>query len=441
MALTQEGYRHRLIEGRLETCLRAFGGVSIEGPKWCGKTWVGLNASESAYMIGGSDEFGQSNKELALMNLNNALDGDPPHLIDEWQEIPVIWDAVRSRLDRTHSKGLYVLTGSSTPKKNKPVHSGAGRIKHLRMRPMSLFESGDSSGEVSLKNILEGKDIGIHRAGVTLERLTELAVVGGWPGNMGLPYEERAESVRGYLESTIKSAAEMDGIRRDEAKLWLVMRSLARNECTLASAAKIQGDTGIPLNAKDLLAPPVSDERGAGSVSYNTVGDYLDVFDRLYLLDDQPAFHPYLKSSVRVGKTAKRHLADPSLAIAALNVGKERLMKDLKTFGCFFESLCERDLRIYAESLGGQLSHYRDDSGREIDAVIEMPDGNWSAFEIKLGAHKINDAADSLKKISSMMEKHDGNAPKTLCVICGLTEHAYRRDDGVYVVPITMLGP
>ncbi len=441
MALTQEGYRHRLIEGRLETCLRSFGGVSIEGPKWCGKTWVGLNASESAYMIGGSDEFGQSNKELALMNLNNALDGDPPHLIDEWQEIPVIWDAVRSRLDQAHSKGLYVLTGSSTPKKNKPVHSGAGRIKHLRMRPMSLFESGESSGEVSLKNILEGEDIGIHRAGITLERLTELAVVGGWPGNMGLPYEERVESVRGYLESTIRSAAEMDGIRRDEAKLWLVMRSLARNEGTLASAAKIRGDTGIPLNAKDILAPPVSDEGGAGSVSYNTVGDYLDVFDRLYLLDDQPAFDPCLKSSVRVGKTAKRHLADPSLAIAALNVGKERLMKDLKTFGCFFESLCERDLRIYAESLGGQLSHYRDDSGREIDAVIEMPDGNWSAFEIKLGAHKINDAADSLKKISSMMEKHGGNAPKTLCVICGLTEHAYRRDDGVYVVPITMLGP
>lgn len=441
MALTQEGYRHRLIEGRLESCLRAFGGVSIEGPKWCGKTWVGLNASESAFMMGGSDEFGQSNKELALMNLNNALDGDPPHLIDEWQEIPVIWDAVRSRLDKTHSKGLYVLTGSSTPKKNKPVHSGAGRIKHLRLRPMSLFESGDSSGEVSLKDILEGEDIGIHRAGITLERLTELAVVGGWPGNMGLPYEERVESVRGYLESTIGSAAEMDGIHRDEAKLWLVMRSLARNECTLASAVKIQGDTRIPLNAKDILAPPVSDEGGAGPVSHNTVGDYLDVFDRLYLRDDQPAFDPLLKSSARVGKTAKRHLADPSLAIAALNVGKERLMKDLKTFGCFFESLCERDLRIYAESLGGQLFHYRDDSGREIDAVIEMPDGNWSAFEIRLGAHKIGDAAESLKKISSVMEKHGGNAPKTLCVICGLTEHAYRRDDGVYVVPITMLGP
>ncbi len=441
MALTRDGYRHRLIEGKLEFCLRAFGGVSVEGPKWCGKTWVALNASESAFMIGESDEFGQSNKELALMSPNIALDGDSPRLIDEWQEIPAIWDSVRSRLDKTHSKGQYVLTGSSTPKKNKPIHSGTGRIKHLRMHTMSLFESGDSSGEVSLKDILEGNDIGTHKAEVSLEKLTELAVVGGWPGNMDLPYEERAESIRGYVESTIKSAAELDDIHRSEAKLWLVMRSLARNECTIASTVKIQSDTGIPLNAKDILAPPDSDDSDSGSVSYNTVSDYLDVFDRMYLLEDQPAFDPGLKSSVRVGKVAKRHLADPSLAIAALNVGKERLMKDLKTFGCFFESLCERDLGIYAENLDGRLLHYRDDYGREIDAVVEMPDGSWSAFEIRLGAFMIDDAAGSLKRIDSFVRKHGGNAPKTLCVICGLTGYAYRRSDGVYVVPITMLGP
>ena len=220
------------------------------------------------------------------------------------------------------------------------------------------------------------------------------------------------------------------------------MRSLARNECTLASNKKIHNDTGVPLGEDMPLILSKSMPDSIGEISYDTVSDYLDIFDRLFLIDNQIAFDPNLKSSVRVGKVSKRHLVDPALAIAALGASKERLMKDLNAFGFFFESLCERDLRIYAETMGAGLFHYRDDSGREVDAIVELPDGRWGAFEIKLGANQIEDAAKNLLDFRKSLEKHGASRiPDVLCVICGLTEYSYLRNDGVYVVAVTVLGP
>ena len=442
MGLAPEGYRHRLIEKELSDNLRAFGGVSIEGPMWCGKTWLALNASESSFEIGSVDEYGQDNRELVDMNVHIAMEGTEPHLIDEWQEVPKLWDAVRSDLDRNPGKGRYILTGSSTPKMKKPIHSGTGRIKRLRMRTMSLYESGDSSGKISLRSIIEGRNIDMIRDGTDLEHLVDLTMSGGWPGNLGLPYEDRFNSVRGYLESVITKASNLDGIRRKESNLWMTIRSLARNESTLADIRKIHNDTGIPMGPD---VPLMLDEKIPAEntpISYDTVTDYIDVFDRLYLIDNQPAFDPNLRSSTRVGKKVKRHFTDPSIGIAALKIGKERLMKDLKTYGFFFEAMCERDLSIYARSFGGELYHYRDDSGTEVDSVIEMPDGSWAALEVKLGANRIEEGAESLLKFKNKMEQHKAiSAPCALCVVCGLTDRAYIRDDGVYVVPITMLGP
>lgn len=442
MGIAPEGYRHRLIEKELDDQLRAFGCVSIEGPMWCGKTWLGLNASESSFGIGAIDEYGQDNRELVDMNVRIAMEGKEPHLIDEWQEVPKLWDAVRSDLDINPGKGRYILTGSSTPKARKPVHSGTGRIKSLRMRTMSLYESGDSSGKVSLKGIIDGSAGYVDGGKTDLGHLVDLTMSGGWPGNLGLPYADRANSVRGYLESVIKKASNLDDAHRKESNLWMAMRSLARNESTLADVKKIHNDTGIPMGPD---IPLILDEKitaDSTPISYDTVTDYLDVFDRLFLIDNQPAFDPNLRSSVRVGKKVKRHLTDPSLSIAALRVGRERLMKDLKSYGFFFEAMCERDLDIYSRCSGAGQCHYRDDSGFEVDSIIEMPDGRYAAIEIKLGANKIEEGAKSLLNFRDRMERHEARSlPCALCVVCGMTDRAYMRDDGVYVVPITMLGP
>lgn len=442
MGLAPKGYRHRLIEKELEEQLRAFGGVVIEGPMWCGKTWLGMNASESSFEIGSVDEYGQDNRELVDMNVRIAMEGKEPHLIDEWQEVPKLWDAVRSDLDRNPGKGRYILTGSSAPKEREPVHSGTGRMKRLRMRTMSLYESGDSSGEVSLRSIIEGRAPELTGRGTDLDHLVDLTMSGGWPGNLGLPYADRVNSVRGYMESAVAKASKIDGIHRKESNLWMAVRSLARNESTLADITKIHNDTGVPMGAD---VPLILDEKITAEstpISYDTVTDYLDVLDRLFLIDNQPAFDPSLRSSTRVGKRVKRHFTDPSLAIAALKVGKERLMKDLRTYGFFFEAMCERDLGIYARTFGAEQYHYRDDSGCEVDSVIEMPDGSYAAIEIKLGASKIEAGAGALLDFRDRMQKHKARSvPCALCVVCGLADRAYMRDDGVYVVPVTMLGP
>jgi len=419
-------YRPRLIDLQIKEHLSAFGAVCIEGPKWCGKTWTSSFHSSSEIFIG--DPAGNfQNRRLAELNPSMILDGKTPRLIDEWQEVPSIWDAVRYRVDQNPQKGQYLLTGSATPNHKGILHSGAGRIARLRMRPMSLFESGDSSGKISLASLCQGNIEPVMTGEADLKKIIECIVRGGWPASLGLPVREAALLPAQYLEDVIQDDAfRMDGVKRDTQKMNRLLRSLARNESTTVSNATLKSD----VRARD-------DEE----IDSATISSYLDIFARLFLTDNQPPFSSRIRSSVRVKQAEKRHFADPSLACALLKATPEKLLADLETLGFLFEALCERDLKIYAESFGANLYHYQDYRNREIDAVIELADGTWCAFEIKLGANQIDAAADSLLRIKREIENEPGGrTPAVLCVICGLSNAAYRREDGVFVVPITALG-
>jgi len=421
----KRNYRPRMIDKTVEEYLTAFGAVCLEGPKWCGKTWTSSYHSKSEIYLG--DPAGNfQNRQLAELSPALVLEGETPRLIDEWQEVPPIWDAVRHKVDQSAQKGQFILTGSATPNHKGILHSGAGRIAKLRMRPMSLWESGDSSGKVSLEKLCHGELPPVMTGEVDLKGLIGFIVRGGWPGSLGLPLEQAALLPAEYLSAVIDDDVyRIDGVKRDTAKMRLLLRSLARNESTTATNKTLKND----VKARD-------DE----DIDPNTIAAYLDIFQRLFLTDNQPPFATGIRSSVRVKQAEKRHFSDPSLACALLKVTPAGLLKDLETLGFLFEALCERDLRIYAQSFGGELYHYQDYKNREIDAVIELPDGRWCAFEIKLGAHQIDAAAENLLAIKRQMEEDPkGEPPAVLCVLCGLTNAAYQRPDGVFVVPITAL--
>jgi predicted AAA+ superfamily ATPase len=418
-------YRPRIIDKRINKYLSTFGAICIEGPKWCGKTWTSFFHSKSTIFLG--DPAGNfQNRELARLSPSLVLEGETPRLVDEWQEVPQLWDAVRHKVDQTTDKGLFILTGSATPNHKGILHSGAGRIARLRMRTMSLYESGDSSGKVSLQSLCNGKMEPALTGEVDLKRLIELIVRGGWPGSLDLPIDEAALLPSEYLNAVIEDDVyRIDGIKRNTQKMWLLLRSLARNESTTATNKTLKNDIKA-----------VDDE----DINVETVASYLDIFKRLFLIDNQPPFSANIRSSVRIKQAEKRHFSDPSLACALLKVTPESLLNDLETLGLLFEALCERDLRIYAESFGGQLYHYQDYRNREIDAIVSLPDGRWCAFEIKLGANQIDEAAYNLIKIRDELAKEkNAVSPSVLCVICGLSNAAYQRDDGVYVVPLTAL--
>lgn len=417
-------YKPRIIDKRIEEYLSVFGAVCIEGPKWCGKTWSSLYHSKSNIMLG--DPSGNfQNRALALMSPDIVLDGEAPRLLDEWQEVPSLWDAVRYKVDQTEKKGQFILTGSATPNHKGILHSGAGRIARLKMHPMSLYESGDSSGEVSLEELCHGKLSPQLTGEQDLRKIADLICRGGWPGSLNTPSEKAGILSEEYIKAVIEDDAyRIDGVKRDSLKMRLLLRSLARNESTTATNKTLKNDIKA-----------VDDE----DIDTDTISSYLDIFSRLFLLENQQPFSTSIRSRTRLKQAEKRHFADPSLPCALLGINSSHLVNDLETFGFMFEALCERDLRIYAESFGGKLFHYQDYLNREIDAVIELDDGNWCAFEIKLGANQIDDAAKNLIKIKRLIEEDGGIAPSVLCVICGLSSAAYLRPDGVFVVPITAL--
>jgi predicted AAA+ superfamily ATPase len=424
MVLTPKGYKPRLIDEQISQMLKVMGAIYIEGPKWCGKTWTAENHSNSEYKMT-EREGPVSNKQLAEMDPRRALKGEIPHLIDEWNDVPAVWDLVRNEVDKDNTKGKFILTGSSVPRRNEYDHSGTGRIGPVQMRTMSLYETGDSDGRISLKGLFDkGQDM-TECGDVVLEDLIALTVRGGWPAVSDLKGTDTSYVPKTYLKFAIDDASTLDGKKRNREKMKMLVRSLARNESTTVSNATLMRDM------------KVSDEE---NIAQETFADYMDCLDRIHLLDDVPNFRPNIRSEMRIGKAPKRHLADPSLAIAALKLTPKMLENDLKTFGFMFEALCEHDLRIYAESLGWNMYHYRDYNDREIDAVVETDDGRWGAFEIKLGPGQVDEAAKNLLKIKDLFEK-EGHPPSILCVICGLTSFAYTRPDGVMVVPVTSLGP
>lgn len=422
--MERKDYRPRLIDNIIDSYLKAFCAVCVEGPKWCGKTWTSSYHCKSEIMLGNPDGNFQ-NRQLAQMSPSLVLEGETPRLIDEWQEVPQLWDAVRYKVDQSGNKGQFILTGSATPNHKGILHSGAGRIAKLRMRPMSLFESGNSSGDISLKDICEGRIEPKISGEVDLRKLIDFIIRGGWPANQETTLKQAAYLPIQYIRAVLDDDVyRIDNVKRDKHKMELLLRSLARNEATTVTNKKLKNDI-----------KEIDDE----DIDVETVSAYLDVFQRLFLTDNQKPFEAKLRSSIRIKQAEKRHLSDPSLVAALLNATPEMLLNDLNTLGFLFEALCERDLKIYAESFDAELYHYQDYNNNEMDAVIAMPDGKWCGFEIKLGANQIDMAAENLIKIKNEIKASGGIAPDSLCVICGLSNAAYQRPDGVFVVPITAL--
>ena len=421
-----ENYKKRIADDKIERYLKLFGAISIEGPKYCGKTWAGRYHSNSEILLHKTTGEQSNNVELAKMSPSIVLEGEKPRLIDEWQEATNLWDEIRIDVDKTGLKGQYILTGSSTPNREGIAHSGAGRYGKIHLRTMSLYESGDSTGNISLEDLCNNKFKGKATGEVDLRNLARLIIRGGWPANLKYSAKDASEAIEEYINLIIDDDLyRLDGVNRDNHKVRLLLKSLARNESTTFSNMKLKKD----INEKD-----------HEDIDIDTLASYLNALDKLFLLDNDEPFSTNVRSSVRVKKSEKRHFADPSIACSLLNIREEnKLINDLETFGFLFEAMVERDLKVYADSFNAKCYHYQDYQDKEIDSVIELKNGEWCAFEIKLGANQIEKAANDLLNLKKQIEDEDGKVPSVLCVICGLTNAAYQRPDGVYVVPITAL--
>ncbi len=422
------GYLPRLIDQKLDTWLKTAGAVLIAGPKWTGKTMTCEQRAESAFYF--TRKPGESNPlELAKIDSSIVFSGDKPRLIDEWQLMPEIWDMVRADVDaRRGEKGLYLMTGSSLPPQKSKAgsllikHSGAGRISTLRMSTMSLFETGDSSGDVSLSALFDGADPKGQLRKVSLAEIIHFIIRGGWPGNLDVP--DASLLPKDYVNRMYTTELDnlIDDIRIDRARFKRLVHSLSRNESTVCSISTLAGDAA--MNGRKL-----DDE---------TVARYLDILDDLFLIENQEAYSPAFRSRTRLKIGAKRHFCDPSIPAAVLGANERNLTRDMKYLGFLFESLAEHDLRIYAEVLGGRLCHYQDYDNDEADAVLELDDGRYALIEIKLGyEHAVDAAAANLMKIASKLE----DKPSFLAVVSGTAPMPLKRRDGVYVLPLTSLKP
>lgn len=422
MAMQKEKYIPRLVDKKIKDYLEVFGAISIEGPKWCGKTWSALAHANSAVFL--DDE---ETKAKALLNLEYIFLNKFPLLIDEWNIVPKIWDAVRHKCDEIATKGNYILTCStklsSEEEKKTITHSGAGRIGKIKMMPMSLYESGESTGEVSIEAMFNNTQKNVKVSKTSLEDLAYYIVRGGWPSNLLTPREISGILPRSYLEAILAKDIQ-DDKKRDASKMLMLLKSLARNESTFASKEKI---------LKDIAEEDVTIE------SRITLDDYLDVLQRLNIILSDSSYSDNYRSPKRIGKMAKRHFVDPSLACAALNLTEGKIVNDLKTFGFLFESLVERDLRIYMDYLDGNLYHFRDNvTGLEVDSILEFADGEYAAVEIKLGFNQVEEAKKNLLSLANNMNKQ----PKFMCIIVGYLDFAVRDEEtGIYIVPFTSLKP
>jgi hypothetical protein len=414
-------YRPRLADHQLQARLLATGAVLIEGARACGKTQTALRAARSAVRLDREDAA----RSAAALDPSLLLEGDRPRLIDEWQLVPSVWNSVRADVDdHPGEPGRFILTGSAVPADDATRHSGALRFTRLRMRPMSLHESGHSSSEVSLRALLEGEPPRAADRGLRIRDIAERVSIGGWPALLDATSEAALIALRGYLDETRRAdIVRLDGIRRDPENLARVLRSIARNTSTTASARSIAADVG----GVD------------GPIDSHTVATYLAALTRLFVVEDLPAWSPALRSRSILRSAPKRHFVDPSLAVAALGTSPERLLVDVETLGLLFESLVVRDLRAYAEASDAAVFHYRENTGLEADAIVERRDGRWAGFEVKLGPGAIDEAAVKLRRLADRVDPERHGPPAALAVITGWG-YAYRRPDGVDVIPIGTLG-
>lgn len=421
-----QDYKNRIVDEILEKKLKGKGAVLIQGPKWCGKTTTAEQISKSILYMAKSDEKEQ-NLTMAEINPSLLLQGEVPRLIDEWQIAPKLWDAIRYEIDHRNAEGQFILTGSSVPAKMDDVtHSGTGRFAWLLMRPMSLYESGESSGQVSLIELFDGskKIEGINN--IDLEKMAFLVCRGGWPRAIFMEEEIALEQAYDYYDAIVnRDISEADGISRNPERVKNLMRSYSRNMGTQASNDTLKSD----MIAND-----------STSLDTDTVLSYVNALKKIFVVEEAPAWNPNLRSKTAIRTSDTRYFIDPSIAVASLGIGPKDLINDLNTFGLLFETLCIRDLRVYAESIKGKVYHYRDANDLECDAVIHLRDGSYGLIEIKLGGDSlINEGADTLKKLESRIDITKMKNPSFLLVLTATGKYAYRREDGVYVVPIGCL--
>ena len=402
------------------------GAVLIEGPKWCGKTTTAKQQAKSMLNLGDSNVLRQS---LQMMDLSpiTLLEGDTPRLIDEWQTIPPLWDTIRSEVDRRGDFSQFILTGSSVlPNAESTIHSGTGRFARIKMRPMSLLESGESTGSVSLTKLFEGEPLKPQVNQKGLEDIAYYTCRGGWPQATLLEGEIALDQALDYFDSVVeRDIQRVDGVKRNADRARLLLRSYARHISQQVSYATIKAD----MLSND-----------SQTLDEDTVADYIKALKRLFVIEDLEAWNPNIRSKAAIRTSDTRHFVDPSIGTAALGLGPKDLMNDLESFGLFFEDLAVRDLRIFADVLDGRLYHYRDSSGLECDTVLHRRNGTYALIEIKLGGEKaIEEAADSMKQLAETIDHTRMPQPAFLMVLTAVGPYAYRRPDGVFVVPITCL--
>lgn len=419
-------YRKRIADDILARKLEGKGAVLIEGPKWCGKTTTAEQIAASVLYMD-DPEKKEQNISMSELNPKRLLKGETPRLIDEWQLAPKLWDAIRFEVDHRSELGQFLLTGSAVPADTKEItHSGTGRFTWLTMRPMSLYESGDSTGDVSLKELFEDNNAVDGEADIDIERLAFLACRGGWPQSIDMREEIALDQAHDYYDAVVRSDINRaDNVQKNTEKVRRLMRSYARNQ-----------GSQVPNTVLALDVSANDDD----SISDDTVASYLNALRKIFVVEDMPAWNPNLRSKTAIRSSDTRYYVDPSIAAAALGVGPNDLINDLNTFGFIFETLCIRDLRVFADALNGHVYHYRDKDGQECDAVVHLRNGQYGLIEIKLGGDKlIEEGAESLKAMESKIDTGKMKSPAFLMVLTGVGDYAYRRKDGVCVVPIGCL--
>lgn len=419
-------YKKRIADDILKRKLKGKGAVLIEGPKWCGKTTTAEQMAASV-LYKDNPQFKTQNILMAQVNPKFLLKGETPRLIDEWQLAPELWDAIRFEVDHRTELGQFILTCSFVPVETKTIsHSGTGRFAWVTMRPMSLYESGDSTGDVSLTNLFTNPNNIEGVSNLNFEKLAFVTCRGGWPQAIDMPQDIALDQAIDYYEAVVRSDINrVDGINKNPDKIRRFMRSYARNQGEQVANTSI---------ARDVF------ENNEVEISDETVATYLDALKKIFVIEEMPAWNPNLRSKTVIRTSNTRYFVDPSIAVAALGIGPNDLINDLKTFGFIFETLCVRDLRVYADSLNGDVFHYRDKDGQECDAVIHLRNGKYGLIEIKLGGDKlIEDGANNLKKMESKIDLEKMGKPSFLMVLIGVGDYAYRRSDGIYIVPIGCL--